>query len=119
MLVLPRVLGLVIALPLLTFIADVIGLAGGALLCQVCSTCRCSSSSAAQRGHRPITFWVGMFKAPVFAILIAIVGHLSRPAGARLVARAGAPDDGGRRAGHLPGAAGRRAVRGALMEIDF
>ena len=34
-LVVPRVLGLVIALPLLTIIADVIGLAGGALLCRL------------------------------------------------------------------------------------
>ena len=33
-LVLPRVLGLVIALPLLTAIADGVGLAGGALLCK-------------------------------------------------------------------------------------
>ena len=34
LLVLPRILGLVIALPLLTVIADAIGLAGGALLCR-------------------------------------------------------------------------------------
>ena len=34
-LVLPRVLGLVIALPLLTIVADVVGLAGGALLCRL------------------------------------------------------------------------------------
>ena len=32
-LVLPRLLGLVIALPLLTLVADIIGLVGGALLC--------------------------------------------------------------------------------------
>ena len=33
-LVLPRILGLIIALPLLTIIADVVGLTGGALLCR-------------------------------------------------------------------------------------
>ena len=33
-LILPRVIGLVIAMPLLTVIADVIGLTGGALLCK-------------------------------------------------------------------------------------
>ena len=43
-LVLPRMIGLVIALPLLTVIADAIGLAGGALLCHSCSACRWPSS---------------------------------------------------------------------------
>src|SRR5688572_27425065 len=33
-LVVPRVIGLIIALPLLTFVADAIGLTGGALLCR-------------------------------------------------------------------------------------
>ncbi len=45
-LVLPRVIGLVIALPLLTFIADIIGLAGGALLCQ------CAAGHAAAAVHQ-------------------------------------------------------------------
>ena len=34
-LVLPRVIGLVIALPLLTVVADLVGLTGGALLCRL------------------------------------------------------------------------------------
>ena len=33
-LVVPRVIGLVIALPLLTVVADLVGLAGGAFLCR-------------------------------------------------------------------------------------
>ena len=33
MLVLPRIIGLVIALPLLTFYADIMGLIGGAVMC--------------------------------------------------------------------------------------
>jgi phospholipid/cholesterol/gamma-HCH transport system permease protein len=74
-LVLPRVLGLVIALPLLTVIADAIGLAGGGLLCHVLL-----GMPLAQFLHRaeeaiaPTTFWVGIIKAPVFALLIALAG---------------------------------------------
>ena len=74
-LVIPRVLGLVIALPLLTVIADVIGLAGGALLCHLLL-----NMSLTQFLNRAIdaiastTFWVGLVKAPVFALLIALAG---------------------------------------------
>ncbi|MET0279692.1 MAG: ABC transporter permease [Steroidobacteraceae bacterium] len=74
-LVLPRVIGLVIALPLLTFIADIIGLAGGALLCL--SLLDMPLQQFLQRANEaiaPTTFWAGMLKAPVFAILIALAG---------------------------------------------
>jgi phospholipid/cholesterol/gamma-HCH transport system permease protein len=74
-LVLPRVLGLVIALPLLTFIADLIGLAGGALLCQVLLDMPLQQFIArANEAIAPTTFWAGMIKAPVFAVLIAMAG---------------------------------------------
>ena len=74
-LVLPRVLGLVIALPLLTFIADLIGLAGGALLCQVLLDMPLQQFIArANEAIAPTTFWAGMIKAPVFAVLIALAG---------------------------------------------
>ena len=94
-LVLPRVLGLVIALPLLTIIADLIGLTGGALLC------RYPARHAAhpvrqprQRGHLPhAPSGSGCIKAPVFAVLIAHGRLLPRHAGARLGARARPPDD--------------------------
>jgi phospholipid/cholesterol/gamma-HCH transport system permease protein len=75
LLVLPRILGLMIALPLLTVIADAIGLAGGALLCRFLLDIpltqyldRVSESIGAT------TFWVGVVKAPVFAILIGLAG---------------------------------------------
>jgi phospholipid/cholesterol/gamma-HCH transport system permease protein len=74
-LVVPRVLGLVIALPLLTIIADLIGLTGGALLCRFLL-----DMPLTQYVHRvneaisPTTFWVGLMKAPVFALLIALAG---------------------------------------------
>jgi len=74
-LVLPRVLGLMIALPLLTFIADIIGLAGGALLCQVLLDMPLQQFvQRANEAIAPTTFWAGIIKAPVFAVLIATAG---------------------------------------------
>jgi phospholipid/cholesterol/gamma-HCH transport system permease protein len=74
-LVLPRILGLVIALPLLTFIADMIGLAGGALLCQYLLDMPLQQFiTRANEAIAPTTFWAGILKAPVFALLIAMAG---------------------------------------------
>jgi phospholipid/cholesterol/gamma-HCH transport system permease protein len=74
-LVLPRVIGLVIALPLLTFVADIIGLAGGALLCKSLLGMPLEQFIArANDAIAPTTFWAGMVKAPVFAVLIALAG---------------------------------------------
>jgi phospholipid/cholesterol/gamma-HCH transport system permease protein len=74
-LVLPRVIGLVIALPLLTFIADLVGLAGGALLCMSLLDMPLEQFlSRANEAIAPTTFWAGMVKAPVFAVLIALAG---------------------------------------------
>jgi phospholipid/cholesterol/gamma-HCH transport system permease protein len=74
-LVVPRVLGLVIALPLLTIIADVIGLAGGALLCRFLLDMPLTQFlNRANDAIASTTFWVGLLKAPVFALLIALAG---------------------------------------------
>lgn len=74
-LVLPRVWGLVIALPLLTFIADIIGMAGGALLCLALLDMPLQQFiSRAHEAIAPTTFWAGILKAPVFAVLIALAG---------------------------------------------
>jgi phospholipid/cholesterol/gamma-HCH transport system permease protein len=74
-LVLPRVLGLVIALPLLTCIADLIGLAGGALLCQYLLDMPLQQFfGRANEAIAPTTFWAGLLKAPIFAVLIAMAG---------------------------------------------
>ena len=71
-LVLPRVLGLMIALPLLTIVADLVGLAGGALLCRYLLDMPLTQYvDRVQEAIAPTTFWVGMVKAPVFALLIA------------------------------------------------
>jgi len=74
-LVVPRVLGLVIALPLLTIIADAVGLAGGALLCRYLLDIPLTQFMARVNGAiAPTTFWVGIIKAPVFAVLIGLAG---------------------------------------------
>jgi len=74
-LVVPRVIGLVIALPLLTVIADAIGLTGGALLCKFLLDMPITQYLArANDSIASTTFWVGIVKAPVFAILIALAG---------------------------------------------
>jgi phospholipid/cholesterol/gamma-HCH transport system permease protein len=74
-LVLPRALGLVIALPLLTVIADLIGMAGGALLCQALLDMPLQQFiHRANEAIAPTTFWAGIIKAPVFALLIASAG---------------------------------------------
>lgn len=74
-LVLPRLIGLLIALPLLTIIADAMGLAGGALLSATLLDISLSQFiPRVQAALAPTTFWAGLLKAPVFAILIAMVG---------------------------------------------
>lgn len=74
-LVLPRVLGLTVALPLLTVIADAIGLAGGGLLCRFLLGIPLQQYlSRVNDSIASTTFWVGIWKAPVFAVLIALVG---------------------------------------------
>jgi phospholipid/cholesterol/gamma-HCH transport system permease protein len=75
MLVVPRVLALIIVLPLLTVIADAMGLAGGGLLSLINLHIPLPQFTARLRESlSPTTFWAGLVKAPVFAILIAMVG---------------------------------------------
>lgn len=74
-LVLPRILGMIIALPLLTVIADLVGMAGGALLCNWLLDMPLAQFIArANEAIAPTTFWAGLVKAPVFAALIALAG---------------------------------------------
>ena len=76
-LVMPRLLGLVIALPLLTVIADAVGLVGGGVLCYyLVDISPAQYLSRVQESIAPTTFWVGIIKAPVFAFLIAYIGTL-------------------------------------------
>lgn len=74
-LVVPRLLGLIIALPLLTVVADVTGLIGGGLLCHwLLDMSLTQYMGRAEDAISSTTFWVGMVKAPVFAALIAMAG---------------------------------------------
>jgi phospholipid/cholesterol/gamma-HCH transport system permease protein len=74
-LVLPRLIGLVVALPLLTVIADAMGLAGGALLSSVLLDISLAQFlPRMQDALAPTTFWAGIVKTPVFALVIAMVG---------------------------------------------
>ena len=74
-LVVPRVVGLVITLPLLTFFADLMGLAGGAMISQ--ALLHVSPLQYVDRLRQVIDgadLFVGLSKAPVFAFLIAAIG---------------------------------------------
>lgn len=74
-LILPRVTGLVIALPFLTFYADVMALIGGAVMCYF--DLGITVPMFIRQLHQAITvqtFLVGMIKAPVFAYVIGMVG---------------------------------------------
>ncbi len=74
-LVLPRILGLMIALPLLTVLADAVGLLGGGLLCYALLDMPLAQYiSRVQDSIASTTFWVGIIKAPVFAVLIGVSG---------------------------------------------
>jgi phospholipid/cholesterol/gamma-HCH transport system permease protein len=74
-LVLPRVLGLVIALPLLTFFADVVGIIGGLVMCYFDLGVTIPAFMRELQGAIGVnTLLVGLIKAPVYAFLIALVG---------------------------------------------
>jgi len=74
-LVLPRIIGLVIALPVLTFFSDVVGLIGGAFMCyfQLGITIPVFLRQL-NEAVTVNTLMVGLIKAPVFAFVIALVG---------------------------------------------
>ncbi len=77
LLVLPRVYALLIALPMLTFIAMLSGIIGGMLVSAM--TLDISPVLFLSRIEENVGlthFWVGMAKAPVFAFLIAVIGCL-------------------------------------------
>ena len=77
LLVLPRVYALLIALPMLTFVAMVSGIVGGMLVSA--TTLDISPTLFLSRIQDNVGlshFWVGMAKAPIFAFLIAVIGCL-------------------------------------------
>ncbi|HEX3673524.1 MAG TPA: ABC transporter permease, partial [Rhizomicrobium sp.] len=74
-LVLPRVLGLMVALPLLTFFADVVGIIGGMVMTYFNLGITIPAFMRELQGAINVnTLMVGLVKAPVFAFVIALVG---------------------------------------------
>ncbi|MGQ0741141.1 MAG: ABC transporter permease [Alphaproteobacteria bacterium] len=74
-LVLPRIVGLVVVLPLLTFYANVMGVIGGAMMCYFDLGITIPMFMRQLQSAVTVwTFWLGIIKAPVFAFIIALVG---------------------------------------------
>lgn len=74
-LVLPRMLALIIAMPLVTFFANIIALVGGGLIgVALIDLTVPQFIRQLQLAVDLWDFWVGIIKAPVFAFLIAMVG---------------------------------------------
>ena len=74
-LVLPRTFALLVAMPLLAVYADLMGLAGGALMSVIALDITFIQFTERLRDVVPIwAFWVGLIKAPVFGVVIALVG---------------------------------------------
>ena len=75
-LVIPRIIALVLAMPLLVFVADVMGLLGGGILTM--SLIGTTMTQYIDRVHTigadGHALFVGMVKAPVFAFFIGVVG---------------------------------------------
>ncbi len=71
----PRILALVLSLPLLSFFATMMGIFGGMLIANL--TMDISFVQFIERIHmsvKPRQFYIGMIKAPVFAFIIAMIG---------------------------------------------
>jgi phospholipid/cholesterol/gamma-HCH transport system permease protein len=74
-LVIPRLAGLLVTLPMLTFYANLMGILGGGLMCwlvlgiSIPEFVRELEAAVTMR-----TFWIGVAKAPVFATIIAVIG---------------------------------------------
>ena len=75
LLVVPRLVGLVITLPLLTFFADMMGLVGDGAIARV--QLDISPLQSIERIRQAVDgsdLFVGLVKAPIFAFFIAIIG---------------------------------------------
>lgn len=74
-LVLPRLFALMIALPLLAFYADIMGLLGGGFIATfVIGLSFDHFLAQLQQAFSLWSFWIGIIKAPVFAFIVALIG---------------------------------------------
>jgi phospholipid/cholesterol/gamma-HCH transport system permease protein len=77
LLVLPRLFALLVMLPLLTFLAMISGIVGG--MAVSIGSLDMTSEMFVTRLHDTLSvrhFWVGISKAPIFAVVIALIGCL-------------------------------------------
>lgn len=75
MLILPRILALIVVLPLLTFVADIMGLIGGGLVATL--QLGMSPEVYIERMRDAAVFWtfgVGILRAPFMALAIGLIG---------------------------------------------
>jgi phospholipid/cholesterol/gamma-HCH transport system permease protein len=74
-LVVPRILAIVICLPILVFFSMITGLLGGMMIINmIIDVTPVQFVHQLQRAVSTTTFWVGMSKAPLFGVLIGLVG---------------------------------------------
>ncbi|WP_333843750.1 MlaE family ABC transporter permease [Pelomicrobium sp.] len=75
LLVIPRLVALVVALPLLTFLGDVMGILGGMLIADLRLSITVPTFLDRLQSVLAVRHvWVGLAKAPVFALVIALIG---------------------------------------------
>jgi len=75
LLVLPRVAALLVALPMLTFVAMISGIVGGMLVCAInLDISPAMFLSVVENNVGLRHFLIGMAKAPIFAFLIGVIG---------------------------------------------
>ncbi|WP_163577053.1 ABC transporter permease [Halomonas faecis] len=76
-LVLPRVLAMMLTLPILSFVGMLSGILGGALVCLLALDISLIQFLAILQRDIPLNhFLVGLAKAPLFAFLVAVIGCL-------------------------------------------
>ena len=74
MLVVPKLIGLTLALPLLTLYASMMGIVGGMVVADgLYGVGYLDFLRRLPNTFSPSTFWVGLIKAPVFALIVAAV----------------------------------------------
>ncbi|MGC3871880.1 MlaE family lipid ABC transporter permease subunit [Halomonas sp. GXIMD04776] len=76
LLVLPRVLAILVTLPILTFVGMLSGILGGALVCLLVLDITALQFFTILQNVAPHHFIVGLSKAPLFAFFIAAIGCL-------------------------------------------
>lgn len=74
-LVIPRLLALMLATPLLVFVGDIVGILGGYVIANAYADLTFATFFARVQSHLPIgSFFIGLGKAPVFAFFIGLIG---------------------------------------------